>query len=159
MLSAASGSVAGTTDEATRETLEPQPYPYDGDVAGRASVWYRWTAPTDGEYVWDTLGGGTDTLLAAYTAGPGGLARLASDDNAWTTTGSSRMRLTAFAGRTYYVTVDVSVYSQTGPFTLRWAPYAGSGERSVDLGPGADRRHRHADGNDRRRDARHARRA
>jgi hypothetical protein len=79
--------------------------PLHAGQASLGSVWWQWTAPSDGRLQLDTLGSGFDTLLAVYTGTEvTNLTALASnDDGAETTT--SRVRLPVTAGTTYRVAV------------------------------------------------------
>ena len=57
------GSTNVNNSLATHEPGEPS-------IAGfppNASVWYQWTAPSDGEVTLDTIGSSVDTVLAVYT--------------------------------------------------------------------------------------------
>lgn len=120
-MAAATGSIAGTTVEATQEGYEFSHHWPSGDGG---SVWYRWTAPASGTYLLDTLGAGMDSVLAVYhPGGTNGLTRVASDDDAWWAERGSRLRFEAESGRSYYVVV-AGKYETTpgGAFTLRWRP-------------------------------------
>ena len=112
-----SGSVTGTTVEATKEPGEPA---HAEDPGGR-SVWYRWVAPTSGQFVFDTCGSGFDTLLAVYT-GPSvsALTELASNDDSCEE--QSLVVITVSAGTAYSIAVDVfrDETAAPGTFTLRW---------------------------------------
>ncbi len=55
-----SGQITGTNADATREAGEPSD---NVDY----SVWWRWTAPVSGEYVFDTTGSKFNVVLAVYT--------------------------------------------------------------------------------------------
>jgi len=57
------GSVSGNNLGATRETGEPSHAGYPATN----SVWFKWTAPQDGEVQMDTLGSSIDTVLGVYT--------------------------------------------------------------------------------------------
>lgn len=63
VISGQQGTTNGSNLRATKETGEPN---HAGN-ASTASVWYRWTAPTNGNVVIDTVGSDFDTLLAVYT--------------------------------------------------------------------------------------------
>ena len=63
LLTQSSGSTIGNNLGATKESGEPN---HGGNSGGR-SVWWRWTAPSDGEISVDTFGSNFNTLLAAYT--------------------------------------------------------------------------------------------
>ena len=114
VLAGPSGSVSGTTVEATQEEGEPDHAP---SAAGR-SVWFRWTAPVAGRVVFDTCDGTTtDTVLAVYTgASVAALRRVVRSDDSCGD--RSLVTLIAVAGRTYSIAVDG--YQRGGPFTLTW---------------------------------------
>lgn len=133
-ISGASGTVSGSTSDATRETGEPS----HGGWGASASIWYRWTAPGDGALVLTTQGSGYDTLLGAYTGSTVGslTTKAANDDNGsgglW-----SRVSVTVQRGTTYAIAVD-GYGGQRGSSVLRWtfaealppsAPTAPSGVR------------------------------
>jgi hypothetical protein len=64
---------------ATLETGEPTTI---GGTDVDASVWYRWTAPADGQVRIDTLGSTFDTVLGVYTGSAvGSLTEIASNDD------------------------------------------------------------------------------
>ncbi|MFM8907009.1 MAG: hypothetical protein ACKOIZ_05235, partial [Actinomycetota bacterium] len=97
---------------ATREGYEPT----HGGSGGSASLWYRWTAPSDGALVVSTgstsgaaLTSSFDTLLGVYT-GPavGALAVQAVNDDFALTSGHlwSRVAIEVTAGTSYNVAVD-----------------------------------------------------
>ena len=115
LLSGPTATATGTNVEATKETAEPN---HNGNPGGK-SVWYRWTAPADGNVVVDTFGSSFDTLLAAYTGTTvDGLHRLASNDDASGL--QSRVRFPATAGTEYRIAVD-GYYAAQGSITLRVA--------------------------------------
>ena len=100
--SAVSGNVTGVNLEATKELGEPD---HAGNAGGH-SVWYRWTAPADGNEFFSTFGSDFDTLLAAYTgASLGSLTTVASNDDV----GGSAQSAFSFhvtSGVTYLIAVD-----------------------------------------------------
>ena len=101
-ITGASGSVTGSTVGAKREAGEPS----HGSNTGRASIWYRWTAPADGMLQLSTQGSSFDTLLGAYTgAALADLDRLAANDDfgggLW-----SSVTVPVTAGTTYRVAID-----------------------------------------------------
>ena len=57
-------NATGTNMDATTESGEPEHV--DVTPAGH-SVWWSWTAPSDGDVTVDTCGSDFDTLLAVYT--------------------------------------------------------------------------------------------
>jgi subtilisin family serine protease len=114
LLTQSSGSTIGDNLGATKESGEPN---HAGNAGGR-SVWWRWTAPSDGEFSVDTFGSNFNTLLAAYTgSGVSELTLRASNDDA---SGSqSRITFSVQSGVTYHVAVD-GYNSATGEIVLNW---------------------------------------
>ena len=133
-LTGPTGSVAGTTDGATKQTGEPA---HGGPTnAGGASIWYRWTPTQSGPVTVDTVGSGAgvDTLLSVYTgSSPAGLAVVAgNDDRPGVVGGPSEVSFNAVANTTYSIAVDGwngGTGPFTGPTTLRWTqtPTSGGG--------------------------------
>jgi len=100
LLTGTSATATGSTTEATKETGEPIHV-----WSGGASVWYRWTASSDGIVTVDTFGSSFDTTLAAYTGlTVDGLHRLAANDDYNGT--RSRVRIPVTAGQEYHFVVD-----------------------------------------------------
>ncbi|MCA1683923.1 MAG: tandem-95 repeat protein, partial [Actinobacteria bacterium] len=121
IISGPSGSVTGTNVNATKEAGEPD-HVYAGSGLGGVSIWYEWTAPSDGEYTFDVCDSTIDdTLLAVYTGQSlDALTEVASNDDACG--GRSRVVFQATAGTVYHIAVDGFVSEQTGTVVLRWAP-------------------------------------
>ena len=107
------GSVAGDSSYATRETGEPE---HGGP--GGASVWYRWTAPSSGPATFDLCSAEFDTLLGVYTGDDvGALTRVvANDDDCGY---GSRVSFSATAGQLYQIAVD-GYDGEQGEFALQW---------------------------------------
>ena len=100
-LSGAGDTVFASTLAASREPGEPYHH-----TSGSASIWYRWTAPSNGQVTVDLTGSSFDTTLAAYTGSElGGLTLVASNDDggSW---GASRMTIAVEEGVTYRFAVD-----------------------------------------------------
>ena len=104
VISTTSGSLVGTNKGSTTEVGEP---------AGENSVWYRWTAPNNGEahlrigMDWLTIDVYTGTAINALT-------RIA------TSSGSpSAVNWTAVAGTTYRIRLTKN--TRTSAFTLFWS--------------------------------------
>jgi hypothetical protein len=95
----------GSNQEATVEAGEVQ-------ITGAAflvgqSVWYSWTAPSDGTVTIDTNGSNYDTSLTIYQGTEiSDLIRLAQDDDGGAANLDSLVELTVFAGETYHIAVD-----------------------------------------------------
>ena len=93
-------------------TKEPGELNHAGNSGGR-SVWWSWTAPTNGTAVISTIGSSFDTLLAIYTGNSvSSLALVAADDNGGGNL-TSRAAFSAVAGTTYQIAVDG--YNPSGP--------------------------------------------
>ncbi len=117
-LSGSSGSVAGTSVGATKESGEPS----HAAGQGTASIWYRWTASATGTLTVDTYGSGFDTVLAAYTGTPvSALTAVASDDDAAGHGSQSEIAFRVTAGTTYRIAVDGRAAGVSGAVNLDWA--------------------------------------
>ena len=104
VISTTSGSFVGTNKGSTREVGEP---------AGENSVWYRWTAPNNGEahfrigMDWLTIDVYTGTAINALT-------RIATSSGT-----PSAVNWTAVAGTTYRIRLTKN--TQTSAFALVWS--------------------------------------
>ncbi|MCB1123695.1 MAG: hypothetical protein KJT03_19230, partial [Verrucomicrobiae bacterium] len=103
VISGTSLSVRGFNLNASEEVGEPD---HAGDLGGK-SIWWRWTAPSDGQVIIDTSGSDIDTLLGVYTgASLGALVEVASNDNYTSPDLASQVAFDGFAGQEYYIAVD-----------------------------------------------------
>ncbi|MBM9538645.1 hypothetical protein [Desulfobulbus alkaliphilus] len=79
------GTIEGDTTEATSQEGEPVHAgdPDDPGATPGASIWYRWTAPANGQVTMDTQGSlHNDTVLAVYTGQTiDALTEIASNDD------------------------------------------------------------------------------
>ena len=114
-LSGLPANATGTNVDATTESGEPELTDIVGTPAGR-SVWWSWTAPSDGDVTVDTCGSSFDTVLAVYTGGsvealtPVARNDIAFDDCGGTDqSGDSKLSFTADSGQVYRIAVDGSV--------------------------------------------------
>jgi hypothetical protein len=112
-----SGSTTGSNVGGSVEDGEPN----NADVVGGASVWFNWTAPSDGFYVFKTAGSSFDTTLGIYTGDSidflvevGG-----SNDVKPGIDTSSAAGLFATNGVAYHISVD-GVAGATGSIALAW---------------------------------------
>jgi len=102
-LSGAGGQTQGTTVGATGEANEPN---HAFVSAPFNSIWYEWTAPSDGALTLDTFGSNFDTTLAVYTGSPiGFLDEVASNDDSGGSLQSSVI-IPVNTGTTYRIAVD-----------------------------------------------------
>ena len=140
LITGSTGSLAGSTVNATRETNEPT----HGGYGGSASLWYRWTAPSDGTFALSTQGSSYDTLLGAYTGTTvGALSTLAANDDSggglW-----SAVTVNVTAGTTIKIAVD-GYGGLRGSTVLGWtftqvaAPTAPTAPTGVTASPGNGR--------------------
>jgi hypothetical protein len=112
-----SGLVGSTLERSFDATLEPGE-PQHAGVPGGASVWWQWTAPSDGQTTFDTFGSDFDTVLAVYTGDVvDALTVIAYNDD--TDSLQSRVDFTATAGTRYSIAVD-GFAGKTGNITLSW---------------------------------------
>jgi uncharacterized delta-60 repeat protein len=98
-----------------------------------SSIWYAWTAPTNGPATIDTIGSDFDTVLAVYTT-PTGLcdgarvAVTANDDGGGIPNGPSVATFTGIAGTRYYISVNGYGLAPTGAVgnvILNWSQVVG----------------------------------
>ena len=106
LLIGANGTVTGTNVNATNQSAS-------GEPAGENSVWYRWTAPNNGEahfrigMDWLTIDVYTGTAINALT-------RIATSSGT-----PSAVNWTAVAGTTYRIRLTKN--TRTSAFTLVWS--------------------------------------
>src|SRR4051794_10401614 len=114
-LSGATGTVAGSNVDATREAGEPLP---DPGASGK-TVWVTWQAPFSGPASFDTRGSGFDTYVAVYTGTRvDRLTWVAGNDvDFWV--GSARAQFTAVSGTVYRIQVD-GMRGESGAISLTW---------------------------------------
>jgi uncharacterized delta-60 repeat protein len=111
------GNYVDNNTGASREPGEPQ----IAANAGGASMWYTWTAPTNGTVSFDTIGSGFDTLLGVYLGNSvSHLTLVAQDDNSGGSGGTSKVTFNAIAGTVFRIAVDGSGGVQ-GSISLNWS--------------------------------------
>lgn len=123
VISSASGTTNGSNVGATKEPGEPN---HLAANAGGASVWYRWSAPADGQATISTAGSAFDTVLAVYTGSTlSGLTAVAVNDDISSSVYQSRVTFTAVSGTTYQIAIDGwrsgSGSIATGAIALAWS--------------------------------------
>ena len=123
------GSVSANNVDAGVEPGEPN---HAGQLGGR-SIWYRWVAPTNGAWVFDTRGSTVDTLLAVYTGSSvSNLTLVATNDDSGAEITSS-VAFNAIAGQDYRIAVD-AVGGEIGTMTLNWN-FLGGAPAITDFSP------------------------
>jgi hypothetical protein len=97
-------TVTGFNTNATKETGEPN---HAGNSGGH-SVWWKWSAPADGNVTLDTKGSYSDTTLGVYAGSSvSTLTTIASNDDIKDgVIQASSLTFTATGGTTYYFAVD-----------------------------------------------------
>jgi hypothetical protein len=126
-LTGESGHITGRNTVATKEGGEPN---HAGSPGG-VSVWYQWTAPSDGNFTFNTFGSDFNTLLGVYTGSALATLSAASSNDDVGGSRQSRVTFTAVKGTVYYIAVDgspgvpgdVTVFS--GNVVLSWFPETG----------------------------------
>ena len=117
VLSGSSGTTTGDNIGATKQPAEPD----HADDKGGSSVWYSWTAPSNGQFFFNTFGSAFDTLLAVYTGNMvNHLTPVTSNDDA-NFDHTSAVSILATSGTTYRVAVD-GYDGATGALALAWGP-------------------------------------
>lgn len=107
---------------ATKEAGEPD---HAGNPGG-ASVWYRWTAPGDGQWRFYTDGSAYNTLMAVYTGDSvDALTLIGSGDDVSAANRTSSVTFIARAQTTYWIAVDgykgaAGGPAATGNYTFQW---------------------------------------
>ncbi|BAZ13172.1 hypothetical protein NIES4071_50110 [Calothrix sp. NIES-4071] len=115
VLSGVSGTSFGNNVDATAEAGEASQSGINN------SVWWSWTAPTNGTVTFDTIGSNFDTYLSVYTGNSvSSLTRVAFNDDIGSGNVASRVSFTVTAGTTYYIAVD-GYSSNTGNVTLNYS--------------------------------------
>lgn len=95
--------MSGGNQKATAQSGEPA----NAGEAARRTVWWKWTAPSNGATTITTADSNFDTVLGVYTgAAVNALAPVASNDDAQSGTRSSAVTFTAVSGTSYFIAVD-----------------------------------------------------
>lgn len=133
----ATGSVNGNNFGATQEAGEPNPL--NLNPSSTNTVWFKWTAPTNGLVTFDTAGSSFDTVMCIYSGSV--LASLVSqgcNDDAGGGIVTSLVTFTAIQGTTYRI--QVSGYTNAvGQIILNWnQPNAAGVDKLPDLTIWAD---------------------
>ena len=99
-------SIGGTTFDATLETNEPSPDPYNG--YRNPSVWYRWTAPTDDAMIFSACTSGEPAVLGVFSGTElGDLTHIDGDDKGCPGgREGGRLAIAPVAGQVYSIVVE-----------------------------------------------------
>ena len=122
VLTYSSGSVTGDCAWATSESGEPA---HGGFADATNSIWWSWTAPSNGVARFDTQGSvGTNWVLAVYTNGVGGLLPVASAERG--TNAYAQVMFNVMKDNTYLIAL-AGRQGEGGAVTLNWT-FEPSGE-------------------------------
>lgn len=104
-LSGTTATLTGSSIGANKEGGEPNHAP---DEPGGASVWWKWTATSNGTLTVTTAGSPFDTMLGVYTGNSvNALTQLSANDDVESgVTRTSTATITVTNGTTYYFAVD-----------------------------------------------------
>ena len=112
-LTGANGTVTGSNAGATAEADEPNAWDYGWE---RATIWYRWTAPSTGSVFFDMIGSATPGMIYCY-AGSG----LATLNQLATGAGDpTPISFHAMSGTTYLIAILNTGGLGEGNQTLHW---------------------------------------
>jgi uncharacterized repeat protein (TIGR03803 family) len=117
VISGSSGTTTGTTIGASKQPGEPD----HADNPGGNSIWFRWTAPATGLFLFDTFGSSFDTLLAVYTGTSVDALIVVTNNDDYGFDLTSEVGFRAIAGITYQLAVD-GYDGTNGSVILHWAP-------------------------------------
>ena len=115
-IAGASGRVTGTNIGAGIEDGEPLNL---DDYESTATVWWRWTAPASGPFMFMTQDSSFDTVMGVYTGTfVDSLVTVAEDDDGGPDS-TSAVTFDAVAGTTYYIAVG-GYAENVGDIVLSW---------------------------------------
>ncbi|MBX3727790.1 MAG: WD40 repeat domain-containing protein, partial [Candidatus Sumerlaeia bacterium] len=132
LLSGPWGAVVGSHEGATVEPGEPD----HGQAAARASIWWRWTAPDNGDWIFEACGSEFNVVLAVYTgAALEDLAPVQANRSHCGGGNGRGAKFRARAGTTYAIAVDSEEGSPglRGTVQLSWGKW---GDTRQQLGLG-----------------------
>ena len=134
ILTGDSGSLSAWNYNATKQSAEPS---HAGGTGG-TSVWWKWTATSNGVVTLDTHGSSFDTLLGVYTGNTvGALTAIASNDNDGSVGSASGLTFHAVTGTSYYFAVD-GVSASTGSVVLNRSFLIDAADVSISLSVSPD---------------------
>ncbi|MDK2973544.1 MAG: lysyl endopeptidase [Candidatus Sumerlaeota bacterium] len=122
LISGASGTISDSNVGATKETNEPDHASNDGGK----SIWYRWVAPSSGNFEFSTENSTFDTMMAVYTGGAVSVLTpvAENDDDPDLLDFTSKVSFQATQGTTYRIAIDGfndSGTAESGFVVLTWS--------------------------------------
>lgn len=117
------GSVAAVTGEntfATREDTDPTVAVTRFSNEASSTLWWEWSAPTNGAVRLNTHGSTFDTRLVVFVRNPDGSLQLVerNDNDANRVDSTSRLEFMASQGQTYQILLEAGPYQRRGRFAL-----------------------------------------
>lgn len=125
-LSGVSGSTNGDNTGATLQGVERPPF---NDNTNDNTVWYKWTAPQNGQVTFDLTGTSVDTVMSIYTGSALASLVLVDENDDGVDIGSV-VTFTATAGVTYSIQIaglGGSANGEEGPFPIVWSTFNAAG--------------------------------
>ncbi|HYG75504.1 MAG TPA: Ig-like domain-containing protein [Planctomycetota bacterium] len=111
LVSGATATAYGSTQNASPQTGEPN----HAGLSPKSSIWYSWSAPSNGLVTITTAGSNFDTVLAVYTGSAvNALTEISSNDDESTNVLSSRVTFSATSGTVYQIVVDGYLVAEGG---------------------------------------------
>ena len=130
VLAGSSGKVLGTNINSGAEKGEP----FHNGFSPGSSIWYSWTAPSNGFFTFNTDGSDVDTILSVYSGSVlGSLSPVVSNDDessAFPFVTTSRVTFFALTGQNYKIAVSGS---STGTIRLQWGVARNIGGRITNI--------------------------
>ncbi len=117
VLSGNSGTLFDYNFFATAEPFETDPF--SPVVFGRNSMWYTWTAPSDGVLTVDTIGSSFDTLLDIYTGTGAPALAVRNENDDFIGRKTSQISMLVTAGTVYRISVNGYNFAE-GFIRLDW---------------------------------------
>jgi len=118
VLAGSSGQVSGSNSGATLEAEEP--VHIDGSPNTMTNtIWYKWTAPSNGPVIIDTEGVSFWHGVLVYTVTNFALTKVCPESGVWP---DDEAGFKAQAGQQYWIAVG-GYYGSAGPISLEWKQY------------------------------------
>jgi hypothetical protein len=125
-IAATGDNVGATTETNEKASFTATDCPVDGfDYGTGATVWYNWTAPSTGAFVFDTFGSSIDTTLAVYSGSAFPLTLVACREGSPVNVTPSALAFAATSGITYRIQIGSWNAGATGNVVLSISARAG----------------------------------
>lgn len=112
---------SGTQSEINVLASKQSGEPAHAQNSGGDSIWWKWTAPSNGQVSLDTHGSNFDTLLAVYSGSAvNALTEISSNDNDGSSNNNSGLLFQAHAGNEYEFAID-GKNAASGTAVLNWS--------------------------------------